>query len=256
MRCAQAEKLIPLYAGDDLPVEQTGELRAHLKSCAQCQRLVAEFEESRNWLINFSAPEFDEATLAGMRDAVLEEIGQVEKRPGLAEWILPSWNPRFVFAASMTALLLIAAWGAFVYWRQPSRPANPDQTMANKNNGGNKVESPQTGAPDDVQPNNDHRIAGDTPRQRKHGRKPIKPVSSLPSQVEIQEVEPDPIAQSPTATEPAAGQPDSAGSTKTDLAVNRNMLRIEIQTADPNIRIIWFAPKDASSSTKPELNTK
>ncbi len=249
MRCAQAEKLIPLYAGDDLPVEQTVELRDHLESCAQCQRLVVEFEESRNWLINFSAPEFDEATLAGMHDAVLEEIGQIEKRPGLAEWILPAWNPRFVFAASMAALLLVAALGTFVYWRQSSRPANPGQTMANKSNGGDKVESPQTGAPDNDQPNNDHGIAGGATRQRKHGRKPIKHDLDQPPRVKIQPVEPDLIAQSPMATEPASDQSISAGSTRTDLAVNRNMLRIEIQTADPNIRIIWFAPKSDTSPT-------
>jgi hypothetical protein len=208
-----------------------------------------EFEESRNWLINFSAPEFDEATLDGMRDAVLEEIGQVEKRLGLAEWILPSWNPRFVFAASMATLLLIAAVGAFVFWRQQSRPANPDQTMADKNKDGNKVESPQSGSPDNDQPSRDDKIAGEAPRQRKHERKPIKRDLSLPPRVKIQPVEPDLIAQSPTAPEPASDQSISAGSTQTDLAVNRNMLRIEIQTADPNIRIIWFAPKPDTSPT-------
>jgi hypothetical protein len=185
---------------------------------------------------------------------VSEEIGQVEKRPGLAEWILPSWNPRFVFAASVAALLLITVLGAFVYWRQPSRPANPDQTMANKNNGGNKVESPQTGSPDNDQLSSDDRIAGGAPRQRKRGRKLIKPDSSQPARVEIQEVEPDLIAQSPTAIEPAPDQSANAGSIQTDLAVNRNMLRIEIQTADPNIRIIWFAPKPDTAPTTP--NTK
>ncbi len=249
MRCAQAEKLIPLYAGDDLPVEQTVGLRGHLESCAQCQRLLVELEASRNWLINFAAPEFDEATLAGMRDAVLGEIGRTEKRPRLVEWILPSWNPRFAFVAATALLLLIAAWGTFVYRRQLSRPANLDQTTANKNKGRDKVESPQTVSPDNDQQSNDYRIAGEALRQRKHGRKPIKPDSSLLSRVEIQPVEPDSVAQSPTVPEPALDQSVSAGSTQTDLAVNRNTLRIEIQTADPNIRIIWFAPKSGTSPT-------
>jgi hypothetical protein len=255
MRCAQAEKLIPLFVGDDLPVEQAVELRGHLESCAQCQRLVVEFEASRNWLINLSAPEFDEATLAGVRDRALEEIGRIEERPRLLEWILPSWNPRFVFAASMATLMLIAALGAFVYWGQQSRPANLDQTMANKNNGGNKVESPQTGSPDNDQLNNDDRIAGTAPPQRKHGRKPIKRDLSLLPRVKIQPVEPDLIAQSPTETEPASDQSVKADLTKTDLAVNRNMLRIEIQTADPNIRIIWLTPKD-SNSNRPNTNVR
>jgi hypothetical protein len=39
---------------------------------------------------------------------------------------------------------------------------------------------------------------------------------------------------------------------KSDLAANREMTRIEFQTADPNIRIIWFAPKtDASPISRP-----
>ena len=38
---------------------------------------------------------------------------------------------------------------------------------------------------------------------------------------------------------------------------DREMLRIEIQTADPNIRIIWFVPKDdVSPNFKPQLDTK
>jgi hypothetical protein len=42
-----------------------------------------------------------------------------------------------------------------------------------------------------------------------------------------------------------------------DAIFNREMTRIEFQTADPNIRIIWLAPKDSDSSlTKPNTNTR
>jgi hypothetical protein len=36
-------------------------------------------------------------------------------------------------------------------------------------------------------------------------------------------------------------------------ANNPEILRIELQTADPNIRIIWFAPKEPNS-TIPNTN--
>jgi len=42
-----------------------------------------------------------------------------------------------------------------------------------------------------------------------------------------------------------------------DAIFNREMTRIEFQTADPNIRIIWLAPKESdSSSIKPNANTR
>jgi len=249
MRCAQAEKLIPLYAGDDLPVEQTVELRGHLESCAQCRRLAVEFEESRNWLINFSAPEFDEATLDGMRAHVLEEIGRVEKRPRLLEWILPGWNPRFAFVTATVLLLLIAASALIVYRQQRSPITKPGDTV--KDNHRDKTESPAPVDRDNEQQRRDIRIAETKPSSRKTTRKAFKPDLNKLPQVKIQPVEPDLIAQTPVTDQPANTEPS-----KNDLAENRNMLRIEIQTADPNIRIIWLAPKDASPNTKPEPDTK
>jgi hypothetical protein len=56
-----------------------------------------------------------------------------------------------------------------------------------------------------------------------------------------------------------------SGRQNTDIAISQaanedrdpEMLRIEIQTADPNIRIIWLAPKDQhSSSTKSGTNDR
>src|SRR5262245_34998440 len=105
MRCTHAEKLIPLFAGDDLPAREAGALRRHLKSCANCRRLAAEFEESRDWLRRFAAPQFDEAMLEGMRDSVLRDIGRIENRARGLQWIVPGWNLQF--AASMALLLLI-----------------------------------------------------------------------------------------------------------------------------------------------------
>jgi hypothetical protein len=249
MRCAQAEKLIPLYAGDDLPGEQTVELRGHLESCAQCQRLVVEFEESRNWLINCSAPEFDEATLAGVRDRALEEIGRIEKRPGLAEWILPGWNPRFVFAASM-ALLLIAVSALIVYRQQKSPMARPGE-MATDNRK-NKSEDPPGIDRENRRPSNESKVANARPGSHKPPRKSFEPDLHKSPQVKIQPVEPESvlIAQTSTTDQPVNPEPST-----NDLAENRNMLRIEIQTADPNIRIIWLAPTD-SNSNRPNTNVR
>src|SRR5262245_44529696 len=118
MLCAHAEKLIPLFAGDDLPAREAEALRLHLESCANCRRRAAEFEESREWLREFSAPQFEESILDSMRDSVLRDIGRIENRSRRLQWIVPSWNLRFMVLIS--TLLLIVFVAAYIHrGRQP-----------------------------------------------------------------------------------------------------------------------------------------
>ncbi|MGE0132952.1 MAG: anti-sigma factor [Blastocatellales bacterium] len=229
MRCAQAEKLIPLFAGGDLSAREAEALNKHLESCADCRQLASEFEESRDWLNSFAAPQFDEAMLDGLRDSVLKEIGQEETRPGLLKWILPSWNPRFAFAASLALLLLIAAFSLLIYRRQPLHAPKRDQAEMKKD-ASDKLEL----HPVETRDEQGSRIVERKPGQPRITRKSAGTESPQP---EAQTVAPDFVAQNIEPPDPA----------KTDLASNREMTRIEFQTADPNIRIIWFAPKTGAS---------
>src|SRR5215470_11977375 len=124
MRCTHAEKLIPLFAGDDLPAREADALRRHLDSCANCRRLAAEFEESRDWMRGFAAPQFDEAALDGMRDLVLRDIGRIENRARWIQWIVPGWNLQFIAVLSMSLLIVFAA--AYAYRGRQRRPV-PDK---------------------------------------------------------------------------------------------------------------------------------
>ncbi len=247
MRCTHAEKLIPLFAGDDLPVREAGALRRHLESCANCRRLAAEFEESRDWLRGFAAPQFDNEMLDNMRGSVLRDIGRIENRARWLQWIVPSWNLRFAFATSLALLLLGALVGLMINRRQP--PHDPQSNQAGmKKGGGNQVELPPGKAPDG-RANNDEQTATDKSDRRKFRRKPTKPGLNEPPQTKERMVEPDLIAQNMDATEPATDQSAGPDPANSDPDVNRDMLRIEIQTADPNIRIIWFAPMPGASPT-------
>jgi hypothetical protein len=253
MRCTHAEKLIPLFAGDDLPAREADALRRHLESCANCRRLAGEFEESRDWMRSFAAPQFDNTVLDGMRDSVLRDIGRIENRGRWLQWIVPGWNLRFAFAASLALLLIGVLLGLMINRRQP--PHDPQSNQARVKEGGdNQVELPPDKTPDD-RAKNDKRIATGKPDRRRSERKAIKPGLNEPQQTEEQVVEPDLIAHNMDATEPATNQSDGHDLADTDPDANRNMLRIEIQTADPNIRIIWFAPMPgAAPATIP--NTK
>ncbi|MBO0725838.1 MAG: zf-HC2 domain-containing protein [Blastocatellia bacterium] len=243
MRCTHAEKLIPLFAGDDLPAREAGALRRHLESCAKCRRLAAEFEESRDWMRGFAAPQFDAATLDGMRDSVLRDIGRIENRARWIQWIVPGWNLRFAFVTSLALLLFGALFILAINHRQPLH--NPES---------NQVKLAPGKTPDD-RTNNDAQIAGSKKVQRKFRRKPIKHEPDVSPQIVAANVEPDLIYQNNDMAEPVADQSAEPDPVTTAPDPNRNMLRIEIQTADPNIRIIWFAPKsDAAPTTTP--NTK
>jgi hypothetical protein len=261
MLCTHAEKLIPLLAGDDLPAREADALRRHLKSCSNCRRLAAEFEESRDWLRGFAAPQFDDVELNDMRDSVLRDIGRIENRSQWLQWIVPGLNLRFALATSLALLLLGGLIGLMINRRQPPRH-DPES---------NKVELSPGKAPDD-RANNDGQIVRSKTVRRKFGRKPIKPGPNESPQIEAEMVEPDLTAQNmetamsdtdpsavpdPAITDPGANRdtpatdpaaaPDPA---TTDSDADRDTLRIEIQTADPNIRIIWFAPKPDAAPRK------
>jgi hypothetical protein len=245
MRCTHAEKLIPLFAGDDLPARKADALRRHLESCANCRRLAAEFEASRDWLRGFAAPHFDEAMLDGMRDFVLRDIGRIENRGQWLQWLVPGWNLRFAIATSLALLLLGALGGLIINRRQPAPDLESNQVKLKKG-GVNQVDLPPDKAPDD-RPNNDEQIATGRSDRRKFSRKAIERRLNEPPQTEKRVVEPDLIDENMEATEPATDQSSGLDPANSDPGANQNMLRIEIQTADPNIRIIWFAPKSVSA---------
>lgn len=255
MRCAHAEKLIPLFAGDDLPAREADALRRHMESCVNCRQLAAEFEESRDWLRGFAAPQFDDAMLGGMRDSVLRDIGRIENRARRTQWIVPGWNLRFT--ASMAVLLLIALLAAYAYRGRQSRMVPDKENVVKTTPGGNQKYS--TGG---AQRNDERSKVNPSPvpaqrAPRKHERRIIENPSVTLIQPPDQVIANAPIVPPAINIGPVFELPPSGNTAKDDVAFSREMTRIEFQTADPNIRIIWLAPKESnSSSTKPTTNTR
>jgi Putative zinc-finger len=254
MQCTHAEKLIPLFAGDDLPGWEEDALRRHLESCANCSRLAAEFEESRDWLRGFPAPQFDDAVLDGMRDAVLRDIGRIENRARWFQWVIPGLNLRF--AASVAALLLIAFLASYAYRGGRPRIAPGNGNVEQANQGGDRkdlvIDERRNDEGNKINPSPVPTQRLSQKDARRVIKKPsIKPIQS-PDQV-IAHTSPPP----PITVEPVFGSPPRGDLAKDDAIFNREMTRIEFQTADPNIRIIWLTPKDSdSSSTKSNTNTR
>jgi hypothetical protein len=246
MRCAHAEKLIPLLAGDDLPARQADALRTHLDSCANCRRLAAEFEESRDWMRGFPAPRFDEAALNDLRDSVLNEIGRTAAPRRWSQWIVPGWNPRF--ATSVATALLIALFAAYAY-----RGGRPYRVHNNGNVAQDGKDELKKNLTVRRKENREDKVAPSpapiqqSPRKRPRGM--VKNPKAVPIQLPEQPQMTVALVPAPAPVETMIDPPVGAPGPDSDVAAMREMTRIEFQTADPNIRIIWFAPKsDASQS--------
>ena len=132
--------------------------------------------------------------------------------------------------------------------RQSPHDPKPDRAEARKG-GSHQVKLPP-GKTLDGQAKNDKQAASPKTDRRKFRRKPTKRGPGESPHTEERMVEPDLITQIPDAVGPTADPPAAPDPADTDPDANQDMLRIEIQTADPNIRIIWFAPKSDASPHK------
>lgn len=257
MNCTRAEQLIPLQAGGDLSPTEADRLRQHIDTCARCQQIAEEFTASQAWLSQFAAPafdpKFDDAVFADLRASVLREIKQMESagegtdRRRWFGWLWPQWSPRFAFAAAVALLILIG--GLAVSVTRHKTPAQPETAIKDKPQ--QKKPDQPSPLPQDQSPNENHQAnATEQPKhstaswppqrlQRLIPEEPAPSVDSMPSIV---------TAQATPGIEPTTDPARTADVAKAEP----EMLRIEFQTADPNIRIIWFAPKTG----KTEPNTK
>lgn len=254
MRCELFEELIPLHVGGDLEPPEADELRQHLNSCAHCRQLHEEFQASQNWLSGFAVPKFEEASFANLRTSVLSEIQRQEKRGSWINWLLPKWNPRqgwgngLMLASATIALAITTGLIAMVY-RQKTDPVKPGgENIADARQERAGTISTATGRERSGLENNQAVTAHRTASQSKHLKtaSPLLPPEAFTNGGFSNALEPPVIPEESAVAESVApAQPEiKEGETET--------LRIEIQTADPNIRIIWLTPKADSHTNSIE----
>ncbi len=248
MNCTHINRLIPLYVSGDLNPQEINGVRKHIETCELCRDLVAEFEESQSWLRDFSSPLFDDAVFDNLRNAIREEIARAGSRPSLFELLPPIWNWRSVIAASSAVVLLTA--GLLLYTGQPKSPEKP------------LIVNEETVPVPKVVTEQNHRDVIDIGEQRHSDRQksaashrthhypaPLVVNTKYETQLPVLGV----IALNNHFIGRHLGIEERALPSQSDITLDRNedreMLRIEMQTADPNIRIIWFVPKDDTTPT-------
>ena len=213
MNCKQAEELLPLYAGRDLEEKRAMLVTEHVQTCATCARVADEYRESVQLTAQFAPPVFSEAVYAGIRLRVLREIETEARSQTTASW----FRPRLTWAIASVLLIIVSMLAIYLRMNR----ANVEQQLAHK-------------PPAKIQP-------GTTERSNS-GPQDLPSINTGRKKQQLAGVsQPQRKRSRDTLAERVFPQRDSAALGKT--------LRVEIQTKDPKIRIIWFVQQE----TKPVI---
>jgi len=262
MNCKNVQELLPLYVGRDLEEKATQTITAHLQSCADCAGAVSEYRETRQLLQQFAPPQFSEAVYDEIRQSVLSEIAGEATVPALSRWLETLFRPRLRWAVA-TALLL--AFAVFALYFTANRSANqtnsqpqvagisrtPDGTTLDDQS--KSQSSAVSAVPSGRDSNGRNTSAGTTiagpvdrarrSQQRRSAGAPVERNNTVAvSTAAARTMTDDTSPAGNNVAEPGASSID-------DSATSAKTLRMEIQTKDPNIRIIWFAPEPSKQDS-------
>lgn len=196
MKCARVERLLPLFAGDDLEGRHRKDIEEHLPACESCRRLERDLRRTRAWIASVPGPALGEAGSAQLRREVWQEIESRGLRAGRRVERDRRWA-----VSSAAALLAAVLVGLAVLSKGRSGPAGPPPAAA-------------------VQAPTEQRAAAVVPPR---------------------------VVENPAAPEPPAFEalPPRARLRRHSGSAPTEVVRIEFQTANPDVRIIWLVKKAA-----------
>ena len=253
MNCRRIEELIPLYVEGDLDSNRAELVSAHLKSCDECSRVASGFDESQQWLRSYAPPAFDSTFFNGLKNGVLARIEEERARRSFFQLAVARWR----WNAALTAAALLVLIGGLVFYAYQRNPRSADRQIAVVDPPRPDVDAPRQ-APG---PNNEESRRVGFSRQRRHHSlreavaKAVEPVR-LELMLGIQdpriEYPSDSILEDSGVSQDSDYQVETQSLIKVTYPMSESMTRIEIQTGDPTIRIIWFAPNigDKNSSKR------
>ncbi len=221
LNCKRATRMMPLYVVGDLTCDLNREIVKHLATCEECSRLAQEFRESNSLLAEACAPpEFGAQFYDEIRNTVLDKI----TRDGVS--MKPQFGRRWIYATAF-ALTLVASAFMFVHWHA-AREAPPDSasTMPTTGNTASNQEpnSALSLQPKDLPPKFQRPSITQKPTRRVAWSRP----------------DPKQFESARNLDAPASG----AQVSPPERVSTSEVSRIEIQTSNPNIRIIWLVAEN------------
>jgi len=245
MNCKNIRELLPLFVGHDLDDKRKAQVTSHVETCHECGVAAEEYRTSRQLLQHFAPPQFSEDVYDGIRQSVLREIGREGAAPSGSGLFANLFQPRLRLAFATVLLLAVAGFSYyFIAMRTSELPVisktdaeptprvtvNPAPSPEQTSNDG----PPQSKIVQRHSPSATSGMGSDRPRMERK-----KNPFARPSLMNVD-------AKSPYLASSSGGP---ARQTNKLVAPNANPasnaaekpLRMEIQTRDQNIRIIWFA---------------
>jgi anti-sigma factor RsiW len=217
MKCKNVEPLLSLYVGGDLEDEDSQLVAAHLQSCTQCSLTADEYASTSQLLQQYEPPRFSDEVYAGIREDVLNEINRETHAPmwpGVFPQLFAALTPlrmRWITAALLLAISVIALY----FSRRLSRQLPNDQQIVvltrDPNQAVRSGSRNESGA--EVHIAKTHRRI-----TRKREANAGIVATNLSRELDrTTKVDPQPSSSAPAP------------------------MRVEIQTSDRNIRIIWLS---------------
>jgi hypothetical protein len=211
MTCLAIHEVLPLFVEGDLPRRKAAGVARHLVGCTRCRGLAEEYRQSQRWLREAPGPVPTGAALDRMRQSVWR---QLDREPRPSSW----W------------LAVERGWAALRRWA--SQPAVAGMAVMLIVVG--SVTFTRVGGLGGARLGESLSVdrAGEPRREL-----PVDPWAEAAEDPEnvLAQASPQELSDGMSdGVEPGEGE--AAGETAD------NAMRIEIQTRDPNVRIIWFTP--------------
>jgi len=242
MNCKQVENLLPLYVGRDLDARSERLVTAHVESCASCSDAAAEYRQTGELLQEFAAPGFSEDVYSGIRQNVWRQIESETTARSPWEAVFDLFRPRPAWALAALVLIAVSVLGIYLISKR-LRSSQPIVATAPGTNQ-NVVDRKQPAGSLKDEARVPQLTPGETPEPRLADRRVIhrrthrSVITDRPDSVAVVHPAPSITIFTPTDPENSAQIDESSDNN------SKKTLRMEIQTKNPNIRIIWFSQRD------------
>lgn len=239
MNCEQVEELLPLYVGRDLEAGRERLVTVHVESCAACFAAATEHRQTRELIQELVPPAFSDDVYAGIRQNVWRRIESESTSQSQWDVITGLFRPRLTWALAIVALIAVSALGIYLIAGRLSLPQRiAVRDLATHSNGPDKERSKDETKVPPITSNEPpgSRLAD---RRTTHRRIRRSVIADRADSVAVAQGAPSLTVDPPTGMDNSA-QPDASSDNN-----SKNTLRMEMQTKNPNIRIIWFSQRDA-----------
>lgn len=218
MTCHATRAALPLHVGNDLPPADAALVIGHLEGCAACRSREADLRRSQLFLREALPPRLDADEHLAIRRAVLREI---ERRAASRTWHWTwtwssPWVPGFALAAAATIGL------GLLLTRNASPPSATDPIAPDRRPPA-AITTAATGAV----------AAAPSAAPTLMSPPPEAPAAVISSKATARRRGSTPFRKGPAREASVHTVPPGSP------------LQIELQTENPNVRIIWIVPSTA-----------